>query len=68
MADTLLFNMVPTTTAALVSQNQLFSSLLIEVCVLQLQTPYHKCLHTNITLESVAGKMILHSRQSLGAR
>jgi len=59
MTDTLLFNMVPTTTVALVSQNQLFISLLTEVCVLHLQTPYHKCLHTIITLKSVAAKMIL---------
>jgi hypothetical protein len=68
MTDTLLFNMVPTITVALVSQNQLFSSLLMEVCVPHLQTPYHKCLHTIITFKSVAAKMILYSRQLLGAR
>jgi hypothetical protein len=37
--------MVPTITVPLVLQNELFTSLLTEVCVLQLQTPYHMSSH-----------------------
>ena len=60
MTATSLFNTVPTTTEApVVPWNWLFSSLITGVCVLQLQPPYHGCLHVIITLKFVAAKAIL---------
>lgn len=66
MTATFLFSIIPTKIEAfVVSQNKLLYSRFIAMCVLQLQPPYHSCLHLIITLKYAATKITLYSGKEM---